>query len=180
MQLHNKRTGQRGFGRLFFYERVTYMKKLRYVALASSLFLLAACNDREQDIIVTSSLGDITKESFYDEMIAIAGPSMLEQVVTKMLLEESYNVSEEDVDKELEVLKQSYGDTFDQTLEANGMTEQSLRQNIYFSLLRDTAVKESGKSFDELMYDLLEEHDVQVEDEALQHVLDKYTQSAEQ
>ena len=155
------------------------MKKLRYVALASSLFLLAACNDREQDIIVTSSLGDITKESFYDEMIAIAGPSMIEQVVTKMLLEDTYSVSDEDVEEELDVLKQSYGDTFDQTLEANGMTEESLRQNIYFSLLRDTAVKESGKTFDELMYDLLEEHDVQVQDEALQNVLDKYTQPIE-
>lgn len=156
------------------------MKKLRYVALASSLFLLAACSNDEKEVIVTSNLGDISKESFYNEMVAIAGPSMLEQVVTKMLLEDTYSVSDEDVDKELEVLKQSYGDTFDQTLEANGMTEQSLRQNIYFSLLRDTAVKESGKTFDELMYDLLEEHDVQVEDEALQHVLDKYTQSAEQ
>ncbi|MEE1130181.1 MAG: hypothetical protein UHX00_00980 [Caryophanon sp.] len=155
------------------------MKKLRYIALASSLFLLAACSDPEE-VIVTSSLGDITKESFYDEMIAIAGPSMIEQVVTKMLLEDTYSVNDADVDQELEVLKQSYGDTFDQTLEANGMTEESLRQNIYFSLLRDTAVKESGKTFDELMYDLLQEHDVQVQDEALQDVLDKYTQSAEQ
>lgn len=155
------------------------MKKLRYIALASSLFLLAACSDPEE-VIVTSSLGDITKESFYDEMIAIAGPSMIEQVVTKMLLEDTYSVNDADVDQELEVLKQSYGDTFDQTLEANGMTEESLRQNIYFSLLRDTAVKESGKTFDELMYDLLQEHDVEVQDEALQDVLDKYTQSAEQ
>ena len=149
------------------------MKKIIGFAALSAALLLAACNDNEE-IVVTSTIGDMTEQQFYEEMLEIAGPSLLEQVVTKQLLEQSYSVSDEQVDEEFTSLKASYGDTFSETLEANGMTESSLRQNIYFSLLRDEAVKASGKTFDVLMHDLLKEHDVQIEAESLQHVFDQY------
>ncbi|MBS7346019.1 MAG: hypothetical protein KIG60_10315 [Caryophanon sp.] len=153
-------------------------KRVLFTALTATL-MLAACSEQEE-IVVTSDLGDVTQQQFYEEMLEIAGPSLLEQVVTKQLLEDTYSVSSEHVDEEFESLKASYGDTFAETLEANGMTESSLRQNIYFSLLRDVAVKESGKTFEELMHDLLEEHNVQIETESLQHVFDQYKTLDEQ
>lgn len=149
------------------------MKKIYTAVALCSTLLLGACSEQDE-VVVSSDIGDMTKEDFYNEMLEIAGPSMLEQIVTKQLLEQSYSVSDEEVDEEFESLKASYGETFNDTLVANGMTEESLRSNIYFSLLRDNAVKESGKPFEELMHDLLESENVSIEIEELQHVFDKY------
>ncbi|OCS87023.1 hypothetical protein [Caryophanon tenue] len=155
------------------------MKRFWLGTLLSTTLLLTACSNTNDDIIVSSTLGDLTQQQFYEEMLEIAGPSMLEQIITQQLLEEKYSVSEEEVTTEFETLKESYGDTFAETIEANGLTEESLRANIYFSLLRDKAVTASGQDFDTLMADLLEQSEVTIEHPDLQHIFEKYTQPAE-
>lgn len=146
-------------------------------ALLSSLLLLSACSDTDE-VVVTSSLGDLTADDFYHEMLKIAGPSVLEQILTQQLLEEQYTVSDAEVTTEFDALKASYGETFEETLKTNGMTEQSLRANIYFSLLRDKAVAESGEEFDTLMKKLIEDADMNIHEEELQNIFNKYTEPA--
>ena len=117
-------------------------KTVLALTLAASLGL-AACSDSANDVVLTSTYGDITQEDFYKEMKNLAGTTFLEQIMIEKILNDKYDVSKEDVDAEFEEVKEQFGDRFEAALADSGMTEDTLRANIKFNQLRVKAIEDS-------------------------------------
>ena len=148
-----------------------YMKKtVLALTLAASLGL-AACSDSADDVVLTSTYGDLTQEDFYKEMKNIAGPQFLEQIMIEKILNDKYDVSEKDVDAEFKEVKEQFGDRFEAALTESGLTEDSLRSNIKFNQLKmkaleDSITEEDIKAYyDQASHELKGRH-ILVEDEA--------------
>ncbi|MGP4078032.1 peptidylprolyl isomerase [Halobacillus sp. K22] len=122
------------------------MKKIVItVALAASVFTLSACssNADESETVVETSGGNVTKEEFYQELKSKNGEQVLQQLVMKEVLAEKYDVSDEAVNKELETLKEQYGDQFEMVLQQSGFSsEEQFKETIRFSLLQEKAAAE--------------------------------------
>ncbi len=116
-------------------------KPLLALTLATSVFTLAACNSGDE-VVVSSTYGDITKDQFYEEIKTLAGNALLEQVVIEQILENNYKVTDEEVEKQFESVKEQYGDSFASVLEANGLSEKAFKDNVRFSLLQEKATKD--------------------------------------
>ena len=144
-------------------------KTLLAIALSSSV-LLAACNSGDE-VVVSSTYGDITKDQFYDEIKNLAGNALLEQVVIEQILENNYEVSDKEVKEQFDSVKSQYGDQFEAVLAANGLSEEAFKQNIRFSLLQEKATKdveitdeEIKNYYNQAKYELNARH-ILVEDE---------------
>ncbi|HEX6593583.1 MAG TPA: peptidylprolyl isomerase [Bacillota bacterium] len=122
------------------------MKKIVTVATIFIAILgLAACSSgkADPDVVVESKAGDITKDEFYDQMKERVGESVLQEMVTLQVLEDNYEVDEKMVDKEIDSMKDEYGDQFELVLQQQGVEdEDALRDVIRFSLLWEAAVSE--------------------------------------
>lgn len=123
------------------------MKKLIIaVTLTVGLLSLAACSDNgDSKAVVETNAGDITKDEFYQELKDRFGEPVLKEMVTVEVLENKYDVSKEDVDKELKNIKDQLGDKFEMVLNRKGLDEESFRNVLKISLLREAAVAEDIK-----------------------------------
>lgn len=140
------------------------------LTLAASLGL-AACSNSGDEVVATSSVGDLTQQDFYKEIKKLAGEQLLEQIMIEKILEDKYDVSDKDVTAEFEALKEQYGEQFDLVLAQSGLTEDALKANIRFNLLREKATKdvevtdeEIQKYYDQASVELKARH-ILVEDE---------------
>lgn len=129
-------------------------KSILALTFAASLGL-AACSGGNE-VVVKSSLGDLTQEDFYNEIKSLAGTQLLEQIMIERILEDKYEVTDEEVTAELDSMKEQYGDSFSMVLAQNGLTEDTLKNNIRFSLLQEKAT-----------------NDVEVTDEEIQNYYDQ-------
>ncbi|WP_079480710.1 peptidylprolyl isomerase [Halobacillus salinus] len=122
------------------------MKKLAITAaLAASVFTLSACSSSAEDseTIVATGNGEITKEEFYQELKKASGEDVIKQLVKQEVLAENYDVSDEEVNKELEAMKEQAGGEIDPVLQQYNMSsEEELKEAIRFSLLQEQAVTE--------------------------------------
>src|SRR5690606_13382207 len=109
-----------------------FMKKtLLALGLATSVLTLAACSDQAtDDVVVSTSYGDISKEDFYNELKSTAGQQALEKVVITQVLENNYEVTEDEVNAEWDAFKETYGDSYEMMLGMYGLTEDSYKEEI--------------------------------------------------
>nr|WP_106780971.1 peptidylprolyl isomerase [Lysinibacillus timonensis] len=121
-------------------------KSLLAVGLAASILALSACNNNSDEVVVSTSYGEVTKDEFYQDLKSIAGKQMVEQLVVKQVLENNYEVSEEDVNKELDSFKQMYGDSYESVLSTYGYTEESYKDEVKFGLLQQKLMDEADAS----------------------------------
>ncbi|HWL26244.1 MAG TPA: peptidylprolyl isomerase [Ureibacillus sp.] len=111
-------------------------KTLLALGLATSILTLGACSEKATDeVVVSSSYGDITKDEFYNELKSLAGQKMLEQVVVKQVLENNYKVSDDDVKAEFDAFKETYGDSYKSMLSMYGYTEDSYKDELKLGML---------------------------------------------
>lgn len=120
-------------------EFIEMKKTVLALTLAASLGL-AACSDSADQVVLTSTYGDLTQEDFYKEVKNLAGVSLLEQIMIEKILNEKYEVSQEDVDAEFNSVKEQLGDDFEAAMSENGLTEKTLKANIKFNQLKEKAV----------------------------------------
>jgi foldase protein PrsA len=111
------------------------------LTLAASL-CLAACGNTEDEVVVSTASGDITKAEFYEQIKELAGETLLEQVVLEKILEDKYDVSDDEVQEQIDSYKEQYGDQFESVLASSGYTEESLKQSIRFQMLQQKAVED--------------------------------------
>ncbi|MCH7322812.1 peptidylprolyl isomerase [Solibacillus sp. MA9] len=147
-------------------------KTLLALTFAASLGL-AACSNPGDEVVVSTSVGDITQEEFYNSIKEIAGDQLLQQVVIEQILNDKYEVTDKEVDKELAAVKEQYGDSYEAAIAQSNLTEDMLKTNIRFSLLQEKATKdvevtdeEIQKYYDQASQELNARH-ILVEDEAL-------------
>mgnify|MGYP003412747386 FL=1 len=152
-------------------------KTVLALTLAASLGL-AACSD-SNEVVVTSTIGDLTQEDFYEEMKKLAGTQFLEQIVIEKVLNDKYEVSKEDVDAEFEEVKAQFGDEFQNALKESGLTEDTLRSNIKFNQLRNKAIADSITDedikayYDQASMELKARHILVKDEETANEVIEK-------
>ncbi|KIL46863.1 peptidylprolyl isomerase [Jeotgalibacillus campisalis] len=152
------------------------MKKwIAMVSLAAGVSGLAACSDEENgEVIVSTAAGDITKEEFYQEMKNTVGEQALQMMVLENVLQEKYPVSEEDIDEEINSMKEQYGgeEQFDAVVSQQGHTEESFREMLMLNKLQENALiadidvtdEEVQEAYDQMQKEVSARH-ILVEDE---------------
>lgn len=133
------------------------MKKLTIAAtIAASVLLLSACTDDNNDakadseVVVETKVGDVTKEDFYNEMKGYIGESALYNMVVIKVLEDKYEVTDEEVDKAVQEAKDEQGDMFSMWLMQQGFPdEDAFREQTYQRLLQEKLVFEDTDVSDE-------------------------------
>ncbi|MEK4627237.1 MAG: peptidylprolyl isomerase [Solibacillus sp.] len=149
------------------------MKKTLFALTVAASIGLAACSNPGDEVVVSTSVGDITQEEFYNQIKDIAGDQLLQQVVVEKILNDKYKVTDEEIEEELKGVKEQYGEGYEAALAQSNLTEDALKTNIRFTLLQQKAVadvevtdEEIQKYYDQASQELNARH-ILVEDEAL-------------
>ncbi len=133
------------------------------IGLTAGLISLSACNNAggaDSEAIVESKAGDITKEQFYNKMKEQYGDQVLNQMIDEMVLEDKYKVTDKEIEKETDKIKEELGgeDAFKQALEQNGLSdEKQLKERIKSMLLNEKAATEGVKVSEDEMKKTFEE-----------------------
>ncbi|ANU25969.1 peptidylprolyl isomerase [Planococcus versutus] len=118
--------------------------------LAASVLALSACSDGgDEKAIVTSDVGDVTKEELYQEMKTSIGEQAIQILLIEKVLAENFDVSDKEVNAEYDSNKEELGESFDQFLEQNNQTEESYKKVIRLNLLQEKALTEGIDVTDE-------------------------------
>jgi foldase protein PrsA len=146
------------------------MKKMAIAAsLTAGILTLAACTDADSELVVESDAGNISKEEFYEELKNRNGESVLNEMVTIKVLEENYEIDEDEVDEELESMREQLGEQFEMWMMQQGMQdEEELREVLRLSLLQEQAISEDIEVTDE---DIQERYDRMNTEIDAQHIL---------
>src|SRR5699024_12075554 len=116
---------------------VLLLKRMMQVSIGLLVLLtIVACSSNDEVVVETDS-GNITKEELYEEMLDRAGESTLQEMITIKILEESYDVDEDEVDERLEETKSQIGDQFDmwlmqQVIHDDDSFRDLLQMSIYY------------------------------------------------
>lgn len=155
-------------------------KTVLSLALAASVFGLAGCSDSGKDVVATSNLGDLTQADFYEQIKDLAGEQLLGQILVEQILEDKYDVTDEEIDKEFKTLKDQYGEEFASAIAQSGLTEDSLKDNIRFQLLQEKAAndikvtdKEIQAYYDQASQELNARHILVADEATAKEVYDK-------
>ncbi|MGP7818997.1 peptidylprolyl isomerase [Niallia sp. 01092] len=129
------------------------MKKwILSLTLAASVIGLSACSNDGSEAIVKTDAGDITKNELYDAMKEKYGAAVLQPLLYEKVLEKKYNVSDKEVNEQVDKLKGQYGDQFLTVIKQYGYnSEDELREFFKTGLLQQkAAVKEVKVTDDEI------------------------------
>lgn len=145
------------------------MKKLIVATtLSIGLLGLTACGSGSSENVAETKAGNVTKDELYDELVALSGEEALKKLVTLKVLEDKYEVSDKEVDKELDTIKDQVGDEFEQVLAMQGVTEDDLISDIKTSLLQEQAITEGIEVSDD---ELKQHYDRMSKDIEARHIL---------
>ena len=126
------------------------MKKTILAGMITASLALAACSNSDDEVIVTSDYGDLTQGDFYDQIVGLAGTSLLEQVVMDKILNEKYKVTDDEIQEQFDNYKSQYGDEFATALSSNGYTEDTFKESLRFQILQQKALEDVKVSNDEI------------------------------
>ncbi|WP_203334877.1 peptidylprolyl isomerase [Planococcus beigongshangi] len=126
-------------------------KTVLTLSLAASVLALAACSDDNADstVLVTSEVGDITKDDLYEEMKTSIGDQAIQIMMIEKVLDDAYDVSDEEVEAELDKSKEELGENYEAYLAQNNQTEESFEKVIRLNLLQEKALTEGVEVTDE-------------------------------
>lgn len=128
-------------------------KSILIFTLAASVIALSACNDDsasdDSKTVVTSKVGDITKNELYEEMKASVGKQALQILIIEKVLADEYEVTDKEVTAQFNKEKEEMGDTFEQYLTEQGQTEESYKKYLRLNLLQEKALTEGVEVTDE-------------------------------
>lgn len=126
------------------------MKKTFLALTAAASIGLAACSNPGDEVIVSTANFEMTQDEFYSEIKKLAGEQLLQQVVLEKILNDKYEVTDEEIKAEYDKYAEQYGEQFATVLESNGLTEETFKQNIRFNLLQQKAQDEVEISDEEI------------------------------
>ncbi|MCM3612374.1 peptidylprolyl isomerase [Planococcus sp. MERTA32b] len=126
-------------------------KTVLTLSLAASVLALAACSDDNADstVLVTSEVGDVTKEDLYQEMKTSIGDQAIQILMIEKVLSEEYEVTDEEIQAEIDSSKEEYGENYEAFLEQNNQTEESYEKVIRLNLLQEKALTDGVEVTDE-------------------------------
>lgn len=126
-------------------------KTILAITMAASVLALSACSDKnaDEEILVKSKAGNVTKSELYNEMKEAQGEQTLQLLVLEKVLEDKYEVSDKDVDAEIKNMKDQLGDQFEAYIAQQGQTEESLKKVVRLNLLQEAALSDGIEVTDE-------------------------------
>lgn len=126
-------------------------KSILTVTLAASVLALSACsgNGSDSEVVVSSEVGDITKNDLYEEMKSSVGEQAVQILMIEKVLGDKYKVTDKEVDAEYKSSQDEMGESFDQFLAQNNQTEESYKKVIRLNLLQEKALTEDVEVSDE-------------------------------
>ncbi|MCG7337514.1 peptidylprolyl isomerase [Sporosarcina sp. ACRSM] len=114
-------------------------KTVLALTMAASVLALSACSDKnsaDDEVLVTSKAGDITKADLYDEMKDAIGLQVVENLILQQAIESEFSVSDKEVEEEIKKQKEQYGDSFEMYLAQSGMTEKFFEKNVKSQMIQ--------------------------------------------
>lgn len=109
-------------------------------SLAAGVLGLSACSSGGSDAVVETGNGDITKDELYEAMKEKYGEQTLRELVYENILSEKYKVTDEELDEQINEMKQQYGANFAIALQQYGYKdEDQLREVMRASLMQEKA-----------------------------------------
>lgn len=131
-----------------------------------SFFVLTACNS---DVIVKSDVGNITDEEFYDELKLNYGENLLQNMIVIKVLEDTYDVSDNEVDEKIEQLKNELGEQFQMWLLQEGFSSEEsdlFRSRIHDLILQEKVqfegIEVTDEEIEETYNDMLEDRQIEI------------------
>lgn len=117
-------------------------KSILTISLAASVLALTACSDSGSDskVLVSSDVGDITKNDLYEEMKTSIGDQAVQILMIEKVLSEEYEVTDEEIQAEIEDSKEQLGENYEQFLAQNNQTEESYEKVVRLNLLQEKAL----------------------------------------
>ncbi|MBM7554129.1 peptidylprolyl isomerase [Thalassobacillus pellis] len=155
------------------------MKKFVIAAtIAAGALTMSACSSNgDSEVVVETKSGDVTKEEFYEALKNKYGEGILQQLVMKEVLSGKYEVSDEAVQKEVDKLKEQYGDQFEMVLQQSGFKDvEDFKETIRLSLLQEKAAMEDMDISEKEMKDYYEKMKTEVK---ASHILVKDKETAQ-
>lgn len=156
------------------------MKKLAVaLSLSAGIFTMTACSSSGSDseVVVETEAGDVTKDEFYQKLKEQNGDSVLQQLVLQTVLEGQYDVSDEEVEEQLNELKEQYGDQFQMVLQQSGFSdEESFKEVLRMNILQEKALTEDIEVSEEELQQAYERETTEIE---ASHILVEDEQTAQ-
>src|SRR5699024_9603410 len=104
------------------------------------------------------------KEEFYEELKARSGEEVLRDLITEKVLEDKYEVTDQEVKNEIERIKEQLGEQFEMWLMQEGIEDEAaLEKIIRISLLQEAAITEDIEITEEEMKERYEQDITEVE-----------------
>ncbi|MFJ8247768.1 peptidylprolyl isomerase [Peribacillus asahii] len=135
------------------------------VVIAALIVVAMITSTAKNETVATVDGNKITKEELYDELVASYGTDTLNTLITNKVVEleakkQNVTVSDEDIQKELDVLTEQYGDeeTLKSQLEASGSSMDDLKDDIVQYLQTRKLIEPSIKITDEEIKKYFEEN----------------------
>ncbi|MFE8700225.1 peptidylprolyl isomerase [Cytobacillus sp. FJAT-54145] len=137
------------------------MKKwILSLTLAAGVIGLTACNNAEEsEVVVESEAGNITKDELYVAMKEKYGQQALQELLYEKVLSEKYEVTDEELDKKINELKDQFGENFELVLMQNNIKDEEEFRGI---LKRELLVQKASIK------------DIEATEEELQEYYDNY------
>lgn len=126
-------------------------KSILTISLAASVLALSACSDNGSDseVVVSSEVGDITKSDLYEEMKTSIGEQAVQILLIEKVLSDKYEVTDKEVQAEIDSSKEELGENYEQFLAQNNQTEESYEKVIRLNLLQEKALTDGVEVTDE-------------------------------
>lgn len=135
-------------------------------SLSAGILALTACSSSEEDsaVVVETDAGNVTQEQFYEELKNQNGESVLQELVLRTVLEGEYEVTDEEVNSQLEELKEQYGDQFEMVLQQSGFSdEEEFKEVLRLNILQEKALTEDIEVTDEEIQQAYEREQTEIE-----------------
>ncbi|MGM8214746.1 peptidylprolyl isomerase [Bacillaceae bacterium W0354] len=168
------------------------MKKLStIVGLVLIMVLFSACNNdetnKDPEIVAETSVGEITKDEFYEELKERYGKEVLREMVSRQVLEKELDVDskelQSELDDEIADMKSQLGQQYGQLIKQQGFkNEEDYRFTLYLSKLEyeiatsgiEVTDEEVQEQYDRLQEEIQARHILVKEKETAEEVLEKY------
>src|SRR5690625_2708585 len=160
------------------------MRKLAIAAtFTAGVLALTACSSGDSETVVETEAVNGTQEEFYEALKAENGEQVLQKLVLKTILEDKYEVSDDQVDKELESYKEQFGeDQWDMVLAQSGYeNEDKFKEELRLQMLQEIAATEDVEvsdeeietRYDRMQYNIEARHILVADEETANEVKEK-------
>lgn len=155
------------------------MKKwILSLSVATGVLVLSACSSGDSEVVVETGNGNITQEDFYQALKEQYGEQVLQELVYEKVLSENYEVSEDELNEQVDTMKEQLGSNFQLALAQYGMeSEEDLKEMLRTGLMQEKAAIKDVEATEEEMKEYYENYKPEIQ---ARHILIADKETAEE